>query len=129
MAGRSTTGDGLMPAESNLYAAVRRYLDWKRQSEPLEYRKVHGSPMQQRGEPDLDICYHGRSVKIELKAPGKRATPLQLHRLQKWAAAGAVVGVARSVDDVASILAEVTRSLTTGSGEAYVWTQEEKERA
>ena len=106
-----------MAAEHNLYLAVRRYLDeLHRQGEPVQYRKVHGSPVQRRGEPDMDICYGGVAVKIELKAGRLQPTPLQRHRLAQWRASGAVVGVARSVDDIREIIQQAKER-------SDVWTQ------
>lgn len=55
-------------------------------------RKVHGGPMGNVGEPDLDGCTRGRATKFEAKQPGKRPTPPQIGALRRWAAAGALVG-------------------------------------
>lgn len=62
-------------------------------------RKVHGNAFTV-GEPDVDACVRGRSVKVEIKVPGGRATPLQAAVLDKWRAAGALAFVAHSVDEV-----------------------------
>lgn len=130
-----------MAAESNLYHAVCRYLDGlKSAGEPLEYRKVYGSVMGTRGEPDLDLCYHGQALKIELKAPGGSLTRLQAHRLSQWARAGAVTGVARSVADVGRLLkrarlrqpvsiAELEADIQRGSEAVTEATSDDKVRA
>ena len=38
------------------------------------------------GEPDIDACLRGRSLQLEVKRPGERATPLQEKRLAEWRA-------------------------------------------
>ena len=74
-------------------------------------RKRHGSPLTVKGDPDLYGClpldhphWPGRHFEIEVKRPGEHPTPLQLTRLEEWKMAGALTGVARSVDDAQYIL-------------------------
>lgn len=55
-------------------------------------RKVHGGPMGNVGEPDLDGCLRGRALKFEAKQPGKKPTPPQIGAMRRWAATGALVG-------------------------------------
>ena len=66
-------------------------------------RKVHGSAYS-AGEPDIDACIAGRSVKLEVKVPGKKPTPLQLAVLRKWQKAGALAGWVTSLEDVDDLL-------------------------
>lgn len=68
-------------------------------------RKTHGG-MYSSGEPDVDAVVRGRAVKLEVKAPGGKATPLQMATLAKWASAGALTGVVESVDDARAALGE-----------------------
>lgn len=72
-------------------------------------RKVHQGAASGSGEPDLDICYHGRCVKIELKVAGGTRKPgptaKQHRRLLQWQDAGALVGWATSLQEVDEILA------------------------
>ncbi len=65
-------------------------------------RKVHGGPYGTIGEPDIDACIQGRTVKIEVKRPGKgyTLTPHQEAAIGRWNDAGAVAFVATSIDDV-----------------------------
>ena len=42
------------------------------------------------GEPDLIGVWRGVPYAIEVKQPGKKPTPLQLHRLEQWRRAGAI---------------------------------------
>lgn len=60
--------------------------------------------MYSAGEPDIDCCYRGRAVKLEVKRPGGKPTKLQEATLGKWKAAGAIVGVVHSVEDVKELL-------------------------
>ncbi len=52
------------------------------------------------GAPDILACIGGKFVGIEVKRPGKEATPLQLHHLQRIKEAGGVAFVAHGVDEV-----------------------------
>jgi len=74
-------------------------------------RKRHGSAWGVAGDPDLYGSIHGRHFEIEVKRPGAVGpTPLQQVRLQQWAATGALVGVARSVEDALQIVGADGRS-------------------
>ena len=66
--------------------------------------KVVGSPYQQRGTPDLLVCWHGKFIGIELKIPGQEATPIQEHEIHKIREAGGCGVVVKSVGDVAILL-------------------------
>ena len=66
--------------------------------------KVVGSPLQQRGTPDLLACCQGRFLALEIKVPGEKATPLQEHELKKIQAAGGAVQVCTSLRDVQFML-------------------------
>jgi hypothetical protein len=70
-------------------------------------RKRHGTAMGVAGDPDLYGSIHGRHFEIEVKRlddPGSIPTELQAQRMQEWRAAGALVGIARSVEDAFAIL-------------------------
>lgn len=69
-------------------------------------RKRWGGGMGVAGEPDIDACLRGRSVQLEVKRPGEKATPLQLKRLAEWRQAGALVGVVTSVATTRALLEE-----------------------
>lgn len=66
--------------------------------------KVVGSPYQQRGTPDLLVCWQGRFIGIELKVPGKEATIIQNHEIRKIMEAGGCGAVIKSVGDVVALL-------------------------
>jgi hypothetical protein len=70
-------------------------------------RKRHGTAMGVAGDPDLYGSVGGRHFEIEVKRPNdpsSQLTKLQAQRLQEWKMAGAIVGVARSIDDALHIL-------------------------
>ena len=68
-------------------------------------RKTHGNAFV-RGEPDVTACVRGRRVELEVKIPGKDATPVQKVALKRWHEAGAVTGVVHSLEETQDILQE-----------------------
>ena len=66
--------------------------------------KVHGSPYQRAGVPDLLCCYRGRFYAFEVKRSGERATPIQAHELEQVQTAGGTATVVTSVEDVQSLM-------------------------
>ena len=62
---------------------------------------VHGNAFQV-GRPDVNACYKGRLLRIEVKTPdhGNVPSELQKDNLRKWARAGAICFVAYSLDEV-----------------------------
>ena len=89
--------------ESSLVSAIIRAL---RALPGVVVRKRHGSAWGTAGDPDLYGTVNGRHFEIEVKRPGGTLTPLQEVRLREWAAAGALTGVARSVEDALQIIEE-----------------------
>lgn len=71
--------------------------------------KLHGGQFQRAGLPDIIICYGGRFIAVEVKRPGRKATPLQQHVLDEIADAGGVAIVATCWDDVAGAMVYATR--------------------
>jgi hypothetical protein len=70
-------------------------------------RKRHGTVMGVAGDPDLYGTIRGRHFEIEVKRPNdpsSQLTKLQTERLAEWALAGAITGVARSVEEAVAIL-------------------------
>lgn len=81
---------------------------------------VHGSALQRKGEPDIDgyIIYKGERIhlKLEVKLPGKKPTPLQIYRLREYAHAGYLVWVITSPDQLLPLAeAWVTMKRTGGT--------------
>lgn len=60
----------------------------------------------QKGRPDINGCWMGRSFRIEVKSPDNNydVTKLQDTNLRKWAKAGSICFVAYSVEDVKAII-------------------------
>lgn len=46
------------------------------------------------GDPDINGCYKGRALKIEVKVTGGTLSELQAEQMQKWTNAGAIVMLA-----------------------------------
>lgn len=56
------------------------------------------------GEADVTGAIEGWRFEIETKVPGEEARKAQEARLAKWRRAGAIVGVARSVEEARAIV-------------------------
>lgn len=103
------TARRVAPLESAVVASILKYLN----SLP-DCRAIKTAGDAKRlGEPDIDCCYKGRAIKLEVKRPGRehgysndtgKLTKLQIATLSKWKAAGAIAGVVCSVEDVKRIL-------------------------
>ena len=80
---------------------VRKILKYLNSLDKCRARKVHGSAYS-GGEPDIDCCLNGRSIKIEVKKPGEKVgeNGLQKKILQEWSEAGAVSFWVTSVEEV-----------------------------
>jgi Holliday junction resolvase len=65
---------------------------------------IHGSAFQRAGLPDLIGCHEGRYVGLEVKQPGKQATPLQTHTLEQIIRAGGIAGVITSFEEAKALL-------------------------
>lgn len=85
---------------------VTRIVQALRARPGIVVRKRHGTAMGVAGDPDLYGSIRGRHFEIEVKRPGgsSELTELQRQRLQEWEQTGAIVGVARSVEDAVTIL-------------------------
>ena len=66
--------------------------------------KVHGSPYQQVGVPDLLVGYKGRFFAMEVKQPGGVMSPVQKRVMEEIRASGSVVGRVESVEDAVQLL-------------------------
>jgi hypothetical protein len=88
-------------------AVVTRIMTDLKKRPCVVVRKRHGTAMGVAGDPDLYGTVGGRHFEIEVKRPddpSSQLTKLQAQRLQEWKMAGALVGVARSVEDALQIL-------------------------
>ena len=66
--------------------------------------KIGAGPYQQAGLPDILACTGGLLVALEVKRPGRKATPLQAATLAAIRRAGGIVAVVTSVAEVVAIL-------------------------
>jgi len=89
------------PRESTL---VREIVAALRATPGVVVRKRHGSSWSVAGDPDLYGSFRGRHFEIEVKRRDGVVAELQRARLRDWARAGALVGVARSVDEALRIV-------------------------
>jgi hypothetical protein len=70
--------------------------------------KVHGSPMQIAGIPDIIGCYHGRFIAFEVKRDATgRPTKLQAYTMQKIKEAGGIVRLIYTPDQALQVLQAV----------------------
>lgn len=90
--------------------------------------KIHGGPYQRVGIPDLLVIIDGRAVGIEVKAQKpsesaeharERATPTQRATIAAMKRAGAVAGVAVTIDEA---IALVSDTLPGDSGSKFCGT-------
>ena len=89
-------------AESRLQTKVLKYLN----SLPECVAENVSGNASQSGRADINACYKGHCIKIELKDPntGYRPTQQQLLYLDRWHAAGAIIAVCYSVKEVKELL-------------------------
>ena len=88
-------------------AVVTRIMKALKTKPNVVVRKRHGTAMGVAGDPDLYGTINGRHFEIEVKRPGdpsSQLTELQTRRLLEWKLAGAITGIARSVEDALIIL-------------------------
>lgn len=91
-----------MARECSIVDSILTYLNG------LQYciaEKVVGNS-NQRGRADINGCYKGRCLRIEVKTGdnGNKASQLQKLDIMKWFNAGAYVQVAYSLDDVKELI-------------------------
>ena len=88
-------------------AVVTRIMKALKSNPHVTVRKRHGTVMGVAGDPDLYGTINGRHFEIEVKRPNdpsSQLTELQTQRLLEWKLAGAITGVARSVEEALVIL-------------------------
>ena len=70
--------------------------------------KVHGSPYQQVGTPDLLVGYKGRFYAMEVKRPGGVLSPVQAKVIEEIRASGSVAGRVESIEEAVELLTRYT---------------------
>jgi len=81
---------------------VKKISVWLKK-EGIWHFKVHGSPMQMAGIPDIIAVVYGKAVFIEVKTATGVVSKIQDHVMTNIARAGAVVGVARCLEEAKEI--------------------------
>jgi len=89
-----------MTTEKSITKSITANLD----RHGIFWLKIHGSPMQRRGMPDLLVIKEGRAYFFEIKVPGNKPTMLQHHRLEQIQHAGAVALAVHDWDEVKTTL-------------------------
>lgn len=91
--------------EGTLQSRVLKYLN----SLPECIAENVSGNASQSGRSDINACYKGKCIKIELKdsESGYQPTKQQLLYLDKWNAAGAITAVCYSLDDVKNFMEEI----------------------
>lgn len=97
----------VQPRHRSEAAIVADVIDYIQALSEGHARKVHGSAMGQRGEPDIDACVGGRAVKLEGKTVRNRPTVQQHEALKRWQDSGALAGWFCSVQDALDLLDHV----------------------
>jgi len=102
-----------MTPETKLKRSILRYLAaLKKIGEPIRWRVVYsGTGFGKAGEPDLDIVYRGRAVKLEIKAGKRQPTKLQVKTMDEIRGAEGIAEVVRSAEEVVEILKRIDASL------------------
>ena len=92
-------------AETSFQTKVLKYLN----SLPDCIAENVSGNANQSGRADINACYKGRCLKIELKDGDTdyTATPKQKLYLKKWKRAGAAVAVCRTIEDVKRLIEEL----------------------
>jgi hypothetical protein len=97
-----------MPFETTITYNIMKYLN---DMDGVIMEKVKGEA-ECSGRADINGCYHGQSVRIEVKTPDNRNKPTkkQLYNLWQWHKAGAITIVAYSLEAVQAAFEEWDKS-------------------
>lgn len=82
---------------------------WLKQQPCLDvfFFKVHGSPYQLRGLPDIVGNVRRFAFYMEIKQPGKKLTPLQLARRMEIEKTGAYYAVVHSLEEAKDFIKKI----------------------
>lgn len=88
---------------------VKKIIKALRMIPQCEAMKIHGDMYQERGIPDILVCYRGNFVAFEVKRPGKErnVSKFQHLKLLKISKAGGVARVISSTYEAIDILAKL----------------------
>lgn len=93
--------------EAKLKKSIRDVLD----SRGAFWSNIQGGAFSKPGDPDIVVCYRGRYVAIEAKAPRGRQSEIQKLRQEQIEGAGGVYILARTVEAVTSVLDAMDETL------------------
>ncbi len=68
--------------------------------------KIHGSPLQRAGVPDLLVIFKGEHIFFEIKQPGHKATQIQQVQIDRINSADGTAVVVHSKEEMLEILME-----------------------
>jgi Holliday junction resolvase len=89
------------PLETKVVKAILEFLN----SRGGFWMKIHGSPFQVAGIPDIIGCYRGRFIAFEVKRSAEeRPTKLQVYQMKKITQAGGVARVIFTVDQAEALI-------------------------
>ena len=89
-----------MSSEQQIQSQVIKYL------ESIGCYVIKVISANKSGVPDLHACLNGKWISIEMKKPGEKPDPLQLHHLQMIQKAGGLATWATSVTQVQDFLTQ-----------------------
>ena len=90
-------------------AIEKKIKEYLKTIDGLFYWKVFSGMYCTAGIPDIVICYKGKFVALEVKAPDGKPTALQMATIKKIREAGGVAEVVRSVEEVREIITKFTK--------------------
>lgn len=101
------TGRAKQVAKENAFVAkLQRWLNKCRASHQIWHFRTHQAGRTKSGIPDIFIVFYGLAVFVEAKAPGGKATKIQLRRIDELRVAGATAIVATTVEEVRDALVQ-----------------------
>lgn len=98
-----------MPLESTITNNIIKYIN---SLEGGIAEKVMGNAFQ-AGRPDINACYKGHCIRIEVKTPdhGNKPSKAQELDIKKWKRAGATAFVAYSLEEVKVIFTQLQEAM------------------
>ncbi len=96
-----------MPKEDVIVTNILKYINSQPQGVA---EKIQGSALSS-GKADINGCYKGHSIRIEVKTPdhGNKPSKKQQLNLKRWRHAGAFCISAYSLEDAKNLLADIDR--------------------
>lgn len=83
----------------------------RRYGTKLYMKKIHGSPYQEAGIPDLIGCFKGHFIGMEIKQPGLDPTPIQAANIRDIKLSGGYAKAIHSVWEAVDFFEEVDATI------------------